>query len=250
MNDKALANKEQQALEEWNSLQYRGQGNRTNTIKLANSPLGNDGKENPDYGKLFAIHYDEYGNEIKEEINIDTAEFLLVRVRVQIRCTDYDEKTEKAKYWCREVNECDLITVNNSDGEEVATGEYRELKDKYKLKFTHSVYVYYNERIYRWNIGGAHLGSWFEVKGAIDKTLRPHLFTVSHLTDEKTGTNHYKQMHFKMGDEYPIEKAIPIARQLDEGLAKYYESVQTKEKELLETSEEPVKDVEKDDLPF
>jgi len=247
---KLPAKNEAAALAEWNKLQYKNSGDKTNFIKLVNTPLDENGKENPEYGRLFYTTYTPDGDEIRKEIDIETAEFFLVRTRVQIKCNDYDDAVGKPKYWCREVNEFDLITVMDINGEEVATGEYRELKDEYNLKFTHSAYVYFDGAIYRWNISGAHFTTWFDVKGKIDKTMRPHTFKISHLTDEKVGSNHFKSIHFKMGSPYPIDNAVLIARELDEGLAKYYEKAAEADraKEVPLEVEAPAEDLEA--LPF
>jgi len=242
---------ESQSLAEWNRLQYRSSGDRTNFIKLINTPLNENGKENPEYGKLFATKYTSEGEEIRTEIDIETAEFFLVRTRIQIKCNDYDETIGKPTYWCREVNEFDLITVIDVNGVEVATGEYRELKEEYNLKFTHSAYVYFDGAIFRWNIGGAHFDTWFDVKGKIDKTMRPHTFKISHISDEKVGSNHFKSIHFKMGSPYPIDSAVLIARELDEGLSKYYEKIAEadKNKEVPLEVEAPAEEP-KIDFPF
>jgi hypothetical protein len=247
---KELAKKESDALAEWNSMQRRN-SNKTNFIKLVNTPLGENGKENPEYGKIFATHYTPEGEEIREELPKD-AEFFLVKTRVQIRCADYDDSIGKPRYWCREVNEFDPISVMDVDGKEVAFGAYKELKEEYDLKFTNAAYVYYNGNLYRWIIGGAHFQTWFDVKGKIDKGQRPYTFKVSHLTDEKVGSNHFKAIHFELGNPYPVEDAVLIARELDASLASYYEKVAEADKAAKEVPLEVEAPAEENpvDLPF
>ncbi len=251
---KKMVKKEDELLAEWQSLNQGGQGKRTNYIQLVNQPLDEDGNKNPDYGKLFAVHFDEAGDEIREEIDIEAAEFFLVKVRKQIVCKDQDS------YWCREADLFDLITVFDENDNKVAVGEYRDLKEQYNLKFTHAAYVWYNDRLYRWKITGAHFSqshpdtNWFTLKSKIDRTKRPHTFRVTHLTDEKSGSIHFKSMHFEMGKEYPLKDAVKIAHELDKGLAAYYDGLKKNEAKIPNGSTKcfpPVdEDVKVDNLPF
>ena len=218
-------NKDKDALAEYQK-RTGGGVTKTNFIKLDNRPTDDNSEKNPDYGKLFAYRYED-GEETKEEIDIKKARFLPVKFRVQIRCTDM--KDGKAEYWAREVDKPPMgtpvsITLFNQDKEEVKTDLYKNLKEEYNLKFFSAVYVEYNGYVYRWLIGGTHLGSWFDVEKIVASS--PHYFMVIGMTDEKTGTNNYKSMQFGIDEPAKIADVLPLMDQVDASLSSYYKKVE------------------------
>jgi len=143
--------KSESLLEEWKA---RSGGidisDKVNRIIFRNSKMDEDGNLSEDYGKLIACRYDG-DEEMREEIKFDE-DLFLVKVRSQIKCRDIG-KDGKPKYWAREMDHPnDYMDLMNADGEVVVSGEYRDLKEEYNLKYTDSAYVYYKGNIYRFNI--------------------------------------------------------------------------------------------------
>lgn len=212
---------------------------KVNKIVLGNKKLDDKGEKNPEYGKLFAVSYTEGGDEIREELNISKAQFLPVKLRVQIKCTDVDEEGKPA-YWAREIDRADEpITLMNKAGEVVAEDLYRNLKDQYKLKYSDAAYVWYDGKIYRWVISGAHFESWFLLKKGAFKGA-PKSFKVTGITEQSVGngTVWFNSLSFAWADEFPIEQAIKIAEEVDAGLKAYYEQISKKAKAKVEIVDE------------
>lgn len=222
--------------------------NKVNKIVLGNKKLDVNGEKNPEYGKLFAVSYTEAGEEVREQVGIKRATFFLAKLRVQIKCTDTD-KDGKPNYWAREVDRVDdYIEVMNQDNEKVAEGLYRDLKETYKLKYSDAAYVWYNGKIYRWVISGAHFESWFALKKTAFKGM-PKTFRVTEIKEQSVGngTVWFNSLSFEWAEEFPLEQAIKIAEEVDSGLKAYYENVKKlEEKKALEVVDESYDT----DLPF
>ena len=241
MTTTQLTKPDQELQKQWQERQGVKTRPKINTIKLVNSKLDEAGDPNPDYGKLFAYSYD--GEQVDmEEIDIKKAEFFLAKVRTQIKCKTMEE--ERPKYWCREIDKPeDWLEIMDSNGEMVADGLYRNLKEEYDLKYTDSAYVLYKGKVYRWNITGAHFESWFKVKNV---ALRdPHTFTVDGMAEQKSGSVFYYALNFKLGKPYPLTDAIKVLDNIDKGLANVYKAIKEEETPSI-TADEAVKE----DLPF
>lgn len=242
---KEITKVDPQMLAKW---EQRGHAQtKVNKIVFGNQKLGGDGNLNPEYGKLFAISYTESGEEVKQVVDLKKDTFLPVKIRVQIKCTDVDAE-DKPKYWAREVDRADdYIQLMNKEGEQVAEGMYRDLKEEYKLKYSDAVYVWYKGKIYRWVISGAHFESWFTLKKNAFKGM-PKTFRVSGMTEQSVGngTVWFYSLAFEWAEEFPLDEALKIAEEVDVGLKAYYEGLKKKESvKELEIVEEDYSD-----LPF
>lgn len=223
---------------------------KVNKIVLGNKKLDDKGEKSTEYGKLFAISYNESGEEIKDLIDIKKDTFFLAKLRVQIKCTDVDAEG-KPKYWAREIDRADdYIQLMNAKNEQVAEGMYRDLKEEYKLKYSDAAYVWFKGKIYRWVISGAHFESWFLLKKHAFKGM-PKSFRVSGMVENNVGngTVWFNSLSFEWAEEFPIEQALKIADEVDSGLRAYYENLKKKEKDI-EIIDEDYTTEATSDLPF
>lgn len=213
MTTQALTKPDAQAMKEWQELNNASPFVRPNEIRLSNSPM--DGTEkNEDFGKLFATATVD-GVEERKEITLDKAEFKFIACRIIIKCSKFDAENQPLVKVSGEIDDTrtDYITVTPADGADEVTGLYKELKEDFPLKYTENVYVEWNGKVYRWNLTGAHFDSWFKVKNVLKKA--PHLFSVTGMNDEKTGSNVYKSLVFAVGDSYPVTEALTLRKELD-----------------------------------
>lgn len=210
MSKELTAKNEQDALAAWSALNNTPARTSTNMIRLDNSPFA-DEEKNPEYGKLFAYYDDENGTPHKEEIPYGS-EFKFIAAYVKPKCTDYTDG--KAAFWANEVSNLqkDVITLTGPDKEVIAEGLWADLKARPDIKYSENVYVQYKERVFRWNLTGAHFDSWFGVKNSM-KT--PHTFIATGTQDEKKGTNSYKSLIFKLGEPYSAVEAMKMRSELD-----------------------------------
>lgn len=264
---KAITTPNNDFIAQWKERQNYQEKLPVNYIKLINTKLSEDGKSfNPDFGKLFAVRYELDLNgeakEIKTEIDIKKDSFFCLKQRVQIKCGKNDKTTGKPLYWAREVDMAeDYIELHDQTGEVVATDMYRNLKEKYDLKFNQALYIYFKGFVYRWTIGGSNLSAWFTMSKLINGALKQGrliTFKVAAIEEQQAEMNGQKApiffnvLTFATGEEdFNPETAIKILDQVDATLAKYYSKIKEdqKAKELEATQE--VVDVDYDtDLPF
>ncbi len=213
MNTTTLTKPNAEAMKEWQELNNVSPFPRPNEIRLSNSPM--DGTEkNEDFGKLFATSTED-GVETREEIPLDKAEFKFIGCRIIIKCGKFDAENQPLVKVSGEIDDTrtDYITVTPTDGADEVTGLYKDLKEDFPLKYTENVYVEWDGNVYRWNLTGAHFDSWFKAKNVLQK--EPHVFSVTGMNDEKTGSNVYKSLVFAVGDPYPVTEALTLRKELD-----------------------------------
>lgn len=240
----AITKKEDALLKEWQEAQVKITKKGHNTLKLIN-----DSKD-PDYGKFFAIRYEldvdapkESWKEVKEEVDLSKAEFFPVKCRVQVMSPFVDGKP----VYHIEESDDSWITLKDSEGKKIVEGMFSDLKEKYKLKYTQSAYCFYNGVAYKLIIkGGVNLSSWFKVWGKIAK--KPQTMRIIRMPEAEAGTNVYYPLVFELtGNLVPLTEAVPMMREIDANLARYYEN------KAKEQAAEDVEVVETDydtDLPF
>lgn len=248
-----LSKSEDDLLEEWrkSSVTPRTQ---TNFIKVENKKL--DPKTdavNPDFGKVWAISFVD-GKEVKKEISPGDM-FYPIRDRVQISCRDYvdGENGKRAKYWCEEVDSQEPIELKDSATNEVVyNGAYKGAKEEYNLKYMVSLYVLFEDIVYRWKIGGRDtLGSWFGINNQLNKAGRPHSVILKTVVSQTNNGIYWNDLEFELGEEFDIRRAVELRRELDTSLGAYY--AEKKDKKQIETVKEVFPDAEEvktDDLPF
>lgn len=241
----ALIKKDNDALlAEWQGMHIPTSKKGHNTLKLVNN------SKDPNYGKFFATHYEldpdsekETWNEVVEEVDLATAEFFPVKCRTQV---NPPFENNQPLYRIEESDDS-YITIKDKEGKVIEEGMYSDLKDKYKLKYSQSVYCFYKNIAYKLIIkGGTNLQSWFKVWNKICK--QPQTFKIIRLPEAQNGTTTFYPLVFDLtGNIVELKDAIPMARQINESLAKYYEAKQ----KTLETPEVEVIDEDYDkDLPF
>jgi len=188
---------------------------RVNRIKLNNVKLDDEGKINPDFGKLFAYRYED-NEEIVTELK-PGFEFYPIRVMVQIKCRDYDEENNRFPYFCKEVEEQqDIELIDSATKEVVYTGPYKNVKEKYNLKYQLAIYAYVEGVVYRWLVGGESLGSWWEAQGTVNNQGYPHAIKLLAITPEKNGTVHYNNLAFQLGERFDLKTAVMLRKQLED----------------------------------
>jgi hypothetical protein len=233
-SETAVATIDEAELAEFSSLRKGSQKTRINNIILGNSKIDKEGGLDPSFGKLTAISYDGE-NELMEVVDIKTAEFFPILFRVQIRCKDYDEFPDgkKARYWCNETDEGEDIVLKNTANETVYEGPYKEAKERFNLQYLSAIYVWYNEKIYRWKISGASFDTWFTVKKIVGGN-RPLTFKIKAINPQQNGTVWYNEIIFEVGKEFPIQKAIELTKTVNATLSSYYQKkeLETMKKEL------------------
>lgn len=251
---------EKDLLAEYNKMRNTN-ANRTNQILLINklNIEGEDGKPiiNPDFGKLFAVSYDKDGEETREVINFQEAEFFPAKIRVQVMCKDVDAKN-KALYWCRESDEFEEIELFDQDGKVVYQGDYKGAKDQFNLSMKSVCYTIYQGKAYRWRITGASFDTWFKVKNLILKAARPTTFKVASITAQKNGSVDYNEMEFVVGKELfgeDLKYAIGKMNEVNAALAAHYEKIAEKDEKKATLDDvagelEGSKEEKIEDLPF
>lgn len=253
---KALqANSEEALLQEWQESQVKIAKKGHNTLKLINN------SKDPDYGKFFAIRYEldteapkESWKEVKEEVDLSKAEFFPVKCRTQIMSPFKDNKPlyridEQDDSW---------VVLKDAEGKIIEEGLYFDklipeaetMKMRYNLKYSQSVYCFYNGIAYKMIIKSNNVSSWFKVWGKIAK--QPQTMKIIRMPEEQVGTNMFYPLVFDLtGNMVELKDAVPLMRQIDTQLAKYYEEKAKKQSEASE--EATVQVIDEDyatDLPF
>ena len=244
---KEIAIKEDALLQEWQEAQIKVTKQGHNTLKLINN------SKDPDYGKFYAIRYEldtdapkESWKEVKEEVDLTKAEFFPVKCRTQVMSPFKDNKP----LYRIEESDDSYISIKDAEGKTIEEGMYSNLKDKYSLKYSQSAYCFYNGIAYKMIIkGGTTLESWFKVWGKIAK--QPQTMRIIRMPEAEAGTNVYYPIVFDLtGHMVELKDAIPMMRQIDANLAKYYENKAKRlEESKVEVEEVPYYDVPSD-LPF
>lgn len=242
---KQLVNAEEALLQEWQESQIKIAKKGHNTLKLIN-----DSKD-VDYGKFFAIRYEldtdapkESWKEVREELDLSKAEFFPVKCRTQVMSPFVDNKP---LYRIDETDDS-FITLKDVDGNVVVEGMYPELKEKYKLKYSQSAYCFYNGVGYKLIIKGKDtLGSWFKVWSKIAK--KPQTMKIIRMPEAAAGTNVFYPIVFDLtGNMVELKDAVPLMRQIDAQLAKYYEDKARKLEEASEEAKVTIVDEEYDNV--
>jgi hypothetical protein len=239
---------ENDLLKKYRSLSNTRKHN-VNEIRLVNSKLTPEGKENPDFGKLFAYTVNAAGEFDVKEIDTKVAQFFLAKVRVQIVGKEFDDKSGLPKFVCRETNEFEPIELTSTaSGEVVFTGTYTEAKEKFPVRYQNIAYTVYEDKIYRWRISSAHFTSWFKLRKQLDKQVRPTTFKIAGMRMEKSGSVFFNVLEFAVGEQYPVAKAVKYIETLDEALTKYYSKIA--EESVAQATEKKEEEVEVVDLPW
>lgn len=241
-SSKALLSPEEQAAEEaWRNQFSAPQQGRFNTITLVNKKFDAETDDkNPDFGKIFAVSYDEGGNEEKTEVK-EGDSFFPVVVRDQITCKNYvddPKKTgpsgkpiKKAEYWCREVEQGQDIELMNADGEVVYTGPYRDAKEKYNLKYKKSLYVRFGDKFYRWKIGGKDtLSSWFGISNEISRGTEPREIVVKKIHAQSNNGIFWNDIEFGVGEKVKASDVMSWMKEVRDALEVYYKDIEQDDK--------------------
>ena len=240
---KSLVNADEALLQEWQESQVKITKKGHNTLKLIN-----DSKD-PDYGKFFAIRYEldteapkESWKEVREELDLSKAEFFPVKCRTQVMSPFKDNKP----LYRIEESDDSYIVLKDAEGKTVAEGLYSEMKEQYELKYSNSVYCFYNNVPYKFIVKSGNLDTWFKVWGKISK--QPQTFKIIRMPEAKVGTNVFYPLVFDLtGRLVPLADAVPLMRQIDVHLAEYYAN---KAKKIEEAKVEIVDESYDTDLPF
>src|SRR3990167_4817504 len=215
----ALVNADEALLQEWQESQVKINKKGHNTLKLIN-----DSKD-PDYGKFFAIRYEldtdapkESWKEVREEVDLSKAEFFPVKCRTQVMSPFKDNKP----LYRIEESDDSWTVLKDAEGKIVAEGMFKELKEQYELKYSNSVYCFYNNVPYKFIVKSGNLDTWFKVWGKCAKA--PQTFKIIRMPEAKVGTNVFYPLVFDCtGNFVDLKDAVPLMRQIDAQLAKYYE---------------------------
>jgi len=208
---------EEELLSEWQKGNV-SQKSRFNIISLDNTKLTADGKNtNPDFGTLTATKFDG-DDEVEEKLPVGFS-FFVVKSRVQIVCNNYptDQSGKQyPQYICKEVDPFeDIEVIDYISKEIVARGNYKSLKEQYKLKYKVALYVYCKGSIYRWLIGGkSTLGSWFDVSNEINNLKRPYQLKLKSSTQNQNSGIYWNDLEFELGDVMDIKLAVELQRGL------------------------------------
>jgi len=221
MSSKELATKQEDEkyLREWRQLNPQTK-QLFNRIVLDNKKIiEKNGKDefNDDFGKLYAITYNEEQEEQKKEIDIKTAKFFIAKSRVFPK-GKYNKQEKRSEFYCRETDEFDLVEVfDGATKEQVAHDEWKVVKEKYSLTYRQAIYVYYEGLIYRWVISGAHFDSFFEIKNKLTKSRDyqdPHYVrvkSINEVKEDKDGTKPtfpYNSITFEIGEKCSPKLAV------------------------------------------
>ena len=237
-------------------------GMRFNTIRLFNNKVGkNTGDLDPTFGKLYALSYNGEEEE-KTEIDITDTEFFLLGTRVQVSSKQFIKMSDgklRPQYTIPEVSDYTDITITDTATKEVvAFGPYKDLKDKFDLRYGAVCYVLMrtsqgnDPAVYRWEIRGKSLTDFFDLKNtlyAYNAEGKPHTFKVKAITAELNGTVWFNTMSLGEGEAFPLDLAMYYFNQMD---AFFNNSpVQTVQKLPLSTSAQPnEEEIKIEDLPF
>lgn len=208
-----------EALQKWRERQGYRPKIQANRIELVNKKMIKDdngkGKENPDFGKLFAVSFNDNDEEIREEIDIEEARFLPLRWRWHShKKTDMKDAT----FYLKEVDEFRPMQVFSKDDHEVIDeGYHGDLKSKYDLTMKTVAYVLYAGKIYRWVMPSSSWRSLQEVRESIGKQEEPYTFKVNSVeeTSDDTGTVFYNLLEFGLGEAFDFSEAWDWIQQLD-----------------------------------
>lgn len=222
-NDKSTALTTEQSadlLAQWNQQRNVASRPGVNTIFVDNRKFADDSgiEVNADFGKLFAVKYVEQDGEFveqKTEIDISLAQFHPIKARVLVQCKEYDDATGKPMYSAKEVDEFTDIELRDVNGEIVYTGPYKGAKEEFNLRYIVVLYVEFLGDIYRWKVTGASFDTWFKVRNSMDKLRVPYTFKVNAVESKKSGSVFYNEIIFALGEEYPVQDALDLMKELN-----------------------------------
>ncbi|HEC64938.1 hypothetical protein LCGC14_1269260 [marine sediment metagenome] len=242
---KALTKPEEdEALKEWKKSNSP-QSAKYNQIKLDNIKFNSETeKKNPNFGKIFAYNYDG-DEEVVEEMKIGDS-FFPVLTRVQISCRDYvkspDSKREGAKYWCRETDSGEDIELFDMSGDTVFAGRYKDAKEEYNLKYQVVIYALFNEKMYRWKVGGESLSAWFDVVNQITDLGFPHSVKIENVVAQKNKAGiHWNNIYFEVDEKFELKRYMELKKKIEDALNSYYDK--QKEKKTAEENTAELADV-------
>lgn len=220
MSKQELISKEN-LLQQWQDMQIKTAKKGHNILKLINN------SRDPDYGKFIAIRYEldtevlkETWKEVQEVVDLSKAEFFPVKCRTQVISPFADNKP----LYRIEESDDSWTVLKDAEGNLIEEGMFSDLKEKYKLKYSQSVYCFYNGVAYKMIIkGGMNISSWFKVWSKISK--QPQTFRIIRMPEEAAGTNVYYPLVFELtGNTVELPEAIKMAQQVNQALAEYYEN--------------------------
>jgi hypothetical protein len=201
---------------EWDKLRPKADKPLINSIFVDNTKVFGENHEqageiNPDFGKLFCE--DEEG---VKEVDITKAQFFPIKTRIKVN-SKWIKAEERTEYYTEEVDDLNHIVVRSHDKEEeLATGSFFDLREKFNLKTNDVFYVWYNNRFYRWvmKVGG------YKVVKALKKTVfkepAPHCFKVSKINPRSgEGGIWFNEFEFALGDEISTEAAVGLIKQFN-----------------------------------
>lgn len=203
-----------------------------NEIKVINNKLNEDGKENLDFGKVVAINEDG-----EHFIDISTAQFFPVKLRFQATGR-WDDVLERREYWTREVDDYEITVFDGETNEQVAVGNFFNLKKNFNLSSFDIFYVVYNGIIYRWKmiVGGYKIVN--KLKKMIYSNNEPHNFKIKNIKAKSNGGIWFNEFEFEQGDKIEIKDAVNYIKEINEFLDAYYKSINEKYEALSPSKEE------------
>lgn len=232
----------QNALKQWRNVRPMRSKPKFNRIRVDNEQIVEVDDEktiNKNFGSVYAISYDDNGLEVKEKIDIATAEFFPIRLRVQVKTKIMDG--EKPMYQIKETEEFHNIHITK-DNTEVYCGTYKDGKEKFQLQYASVVYVLYKDKVYRWQFGGSGV-NWFDVKKELQMCDVPKTFMIHSVESVKTGTVEYNNVTFKVGNEFDAERAVEV-------ITEFNKLFDVQVKTYVEDDQSDDKKITIEDVPF
>lgn len=210
--DDELAELSEEELEAiWAQEKIQKEGQQFNEITLDNQKFDDDDKPRENYGKLFAT----LSTGETKEIDIKTAEFYPVAIRVQI-LSKYDEAEKKGEYLTPEIDnlrdEFEIVSVEGDERVVVASGDFWTLRSKYNLSTKDVFYVYLDGDFYRWRMSVGDFKVSKALKKMIGASPKPITFKVTKVEDVKKDNTRFNLLTFAEGETLNLVKALGLKR--------------------------------------
>lgn len=226
---------------------------KVNTIFIDNVKLLDSGDVSPTFGQIFGVVYEKGEDGTIEEKKVEIpigAEFFPIVARVKVSGRDWyedEEGNQRPEYDCQEVEmQQDIEVYSNKEKKVVYVGQYKDVKDKYKLKWQVVLYVEYNGNVYRWKLNcGATLTNWFNVDREISNANTPHTVIISEVKSANNKSIFWNDINFKLGKPYGLKQMMKYRLAVHKLINKENSETNDENDELADFSEDEESTVEK-----